>query len=602
MSFLDAIRHPSSLLPFARPMAVPAAPKPTFAQDVFTGASGDPGPRKTAKGPGWTVAVNLAASLRDPDGNLSAGAVVKRRELMALAASTRGKAVTLVVNVTLPGEGEAPAKLERYVIQDGVATKDPAVTTAKGYAEDLRELVAAAGKRQTGDRLAVVSQSHGDATEGMLGDGGEATLQELTAALKAGLKQAGRKTADVVSFDACLMGQDEVLGAMQGVADHVVASSETEAAEPDAIEGGADGQNLKQTLIELIAHPELDGNAFAKKFVAVAATTKRFVDRNHDGIPDADEPAGPPMPAPPPPRRGATIQEVKDLPPAEVTGTQTLASYDLKARARFRQALDGLGDRLASLAADPAQLAVLKDVIRRTRHYGAEGGPTSAASPQADVKDFARGIIDALDSGRLRDAGGLRAAAQKVLDARRDVVTAYQGSSQQDYDRLGGLGVFLPGDAYFDLAANDRGSILKALAHGFVPGGWIHHEQDGPDLTDGAFLGEIAKALPKLEGTLPHALAADAVRLNQLVADVKAAKTPREKQRAARLLRAGALKLEGSAFEAYLTSRGTQLTRERMDSSFQHAQGNGQGGWNRFTRALKEKAAPLPAPRAPQRA
>jgi hypothetical protein len=235
-------------------------------------------------------------------------------------------------------------------------------------------------------------------------------------------------------------------------------------------------------------------------------------------------------------------------------------------------------------------------VVRRTRHYGADAGPASASSPQADVKDFARGIIDALDSGRLKDQPGLRAACQRVLEARRDVVTAYQGSSQQDYDRLGGLGVFLPGDAYFDVPSNDHGSVIQALAHGFTPGGWLPHEQNGPDLTDPQFLNEIAKALPKLEGTLPREFAPEALKLKQLIAGVKQAHGPREKQRAARALRSAARKLADSPFDRYLTQRSAVVTREHIQASFQHAQGNGQGGWNRFTRLLKEKAAPLPAP------
>jgi hypothetical protein len=184
----------------------------------------------------WTLAIDLAMNLPEigPHGHLVAQDKMYR--LKQFAAETAGTPVTIVVQETVnkipevatsyddfthlgdgtisvyshelrearqPAIREGLYSLKRYIIHDGTIDESFAPMPSKGTANDLSSLLEFAGKQYPSERLGLVISSHGEGDDGLIGDTGRASLEEVNAAIKEGLSQSDRSNLDLLDFDSC---------------------------------------------------------------------------------------------------------------------------------------------------------------------------------------------------------------------------------------------------------------------------------------------------------------------------------------------------------------------------------------------------------------
>jgi hypothetical protein len=383
----------------------------------------------------WTMAVNLSTTmaLTGKDG-MAMGAEGKSVQLKALAAQTEGKPVTIVAQAV--SEGPQGHQIERFVVKDG---KVEAIgsTPSKGYAADLQDLVTLAAKGHPAEHIGLINESHGNAIDGVSGNAGTASLGEIREAIQRGLAAGGVEKLDVLDFDACLMGQGEVLESLQGITDHMIASSEVEWSIGSGMDKQVDAQPTQEMLGALLSNPDMDGGAFADMAIAKAKTNQTRQDVDRDGVADSEE--------------------MKN-------GTVTLAHLDMRGFGAFNAKVDALGDALAVASANPRSRAAIQDLIKAApRFAGSSNEALSVGAQQRDLKAFATGLQEAIAKGKLSDpAGRLAAAAKDVLDELPNVVTAYHGQAgEEGYDKMGGMGVFLPSQDFFKKPSNLMDSFAK---------------------------------------------------------------------------------------------------------------------------------------------
>lgn len=377
----------------------------------------------------WTMAVHLTETQshqNDRGERVQAGAEPKLRAIQELAERTRNSPVTFYVQAPVPRERREIA--ENTFVQDGeqrVATyriENGEVTLveegpSRGFQRDLQSLLERASARAGAGNLGLTIQSHGFGTDGVGGETGEASLAELERSITDGLRASGRQTLDVLNFDSCSMGNIDVAQAMQGEARHVIASSELERTFGDTV----DGQNLRATFNALLDNPDMTPEELARTAIDLARTGA-----------NGDE---------------TTIPEQR-------AGTETLSHYDLHNFPQVEQAVDSLGRALTEAGADPAQREVLMQIMRDLPHYhaGTNHGIRFSAE-NADLGLFIEALDKAVSEGRLNDAsGGIRQAIEGTRTAMRDLVPGYFGQPYNNYDRMSGVSIFLPGSNAFNIS------------------------------------------------------------------------------------------------------------------------------------------------------
>lgn len=393
----------------------------------------------------WTVAIQLSETVTHDNyegERIPAGADVKLRQIQELAEQTRNSPVTLYVQAPLPRPEETRPDgsvvtsgrqdVATYRIENGQVTlvdQGPSL----GFQRDLQNLLGRAAARAGDGNLGLVIQSHGFAEGGVGGATGESTLPELEQVIRNGLQASGRTALDLLDFDACSMGNLDVARAMQGEARHVVASAELE----HAYGNGVDGQNIQRTLSDLIARPEMTPAELAQHAVELARTGANCDNRS-----------------------------------ADQCGTETLAHLDLSQFPPVEQAMDGLGAALAAAAADPAQRAVLQQLMSDLPHFEAAANTSGTRfdSERADVGLFLNALDQAVTSGRLPDGNGsIRQAIEQARQSMRALVPQFHGQPYEGYDRMSGVSMFLPGANSFNideraLDASPLGDLISTLS------------------------------------------------------------------------------------------------------------------------------------------
>jgi Clostripain family len=370
----------------------------------------------------WTMAVDLAVNLDMPGEHGLLGAEDKMGKLRQLQAQTAGKPVTIVAQqiVRENRNGKTVFALKRYAIHDGqIDDLTPSAVASKGTAQDLTDLLKIAGQQYPSARLGLVTNSHGNGDDGIMGDNGAVSLARLQAAIKEGLNGSGHAKLDLVNFDACLMAQVGVLDRMAAVAKHLIASASPEFASPDS--NKLDGQNLNAWMSDLLNNPYMDGGQLA-----------------HDIIRQADQ--------------GANDD-------GYTSGTVTLAHFNLeRSYARFEKGFDQFSIALAQAAGDPRNREEIRTAMGKASPYNSNK-PLSVAldglTPESyrwqlgdekrDLVSFASSISKLIADGKIADPDGSLGRSSTEVQASLTAMTTFHGPQ-----KFHGLAAFLPAKQYLD--------------------------------------------------------------------------------------------------------------------------------------------------------
>jgi len=404
----------------------------------------------------WTVAIELGSNLPGDKSNPTGwGADRKLQELKRLAQETEGKSINFVVHAERPldrkgkpcvpedgtGDGDKVAACvtkaeekgravtERYFIHDGKIDrmKDKHYTDA---GQDIQALMKEAGKVAPSDKIGLIIQSHGKGKGGIKTGLGELPLDKTIDAIKDGLKGSGHEKLDILDFDACDMGNAEVLAKSSKVAKDVVASSGVEGATPSG-----DGQKITEAMRALMANTKMSGRELGETIVAHA----------RDGVNGKNED----------------------------NATQTLANFDLEHHKQFVGGMDRFGKALSETIKDPANLKAIQDIVEHTSMP--DSGGESFESQDRDLKAFAKDVLDDIKSGKFKgDTTELQAAAEGMRQSIDKMATAQYADPVADRGDMAGLTTAIPGKTLLDRAE---------LAKGLSP---IHQlnlrfNEDGPD-------------------------------------------------------------------------------------------------------------------------
>ena len=357
----------------------------------------------------WTVAIDMRA-----DRSMGPPTQDKAEKLKLLAEKTKNSSVSLVVQVATAGAslthaeyqaGRRPIdKLERYIIRDGTVTKiyDG---ESKGVAQDEKELLHSAITEAPSQKLGLIIGAHGGSDAGITGYGGRASLDELHKAISDGLKADGKTKLDVLDFDACNMGNAKVLDKLGDLSDNIVASTQPELTDLQSKQ--FNGQNLKASLDNLIANPQMDGKQFAASFVEEAKA----------GANDGDP---------------AKTQDGRS------TGTKTLSAYDTTKFAAFKTQLNNLGRALLDVEKDLDKKRILQDALSQVPTIEDE-------RDHRDFKLYADALLKKIADGELQDASGrLKKQIYDALESEAALVADYHGADSEGCRNWGALSVFLP--------------------------------------------------------------------------------------------------------------------------------------------------------------
>ncbi|MBX9685818.1 MAG: hypothetical protein K2X27_03895 [Candidatus Obscuribacterales bacterium] len=376
----------------------------------------------------WTLAVHLAATLPGgPEQVLGYGADHKLAQLKQLAKDTEGKPVNLLVNVERTtdrkgalchAEGKTPEKAaacdksaveanravtERYFIHDGQIERLPN-STYKASGPELSQLLKDAQRLSPSSKLGLIIQSHGAGPEGIKTNKGDLSLSAMLKSIQRGL-EPGQKL-DMLNFDACIMGNDKVLDKSSEIAKNLVASAAVESANKVN-----DGQNVSAAIKSLTENPNLSGRELADNFVEQAKNGE-----NGKGIENT---------------------------------TMTLASFDLTRFQSFKQSLDSFGKELNAAAGNDANLKAIQDAVNATTIP--ETGAEEHLNQQRDLKNFAKNIQEAIESGKIKSPDGkLEQATRDFLKNFDELATRQFGEAARGYERMGGLTTNLPGKEILD--------------------------------------------------------------------------------------------------------------------------------------------------------
>lgn len=379
----------------------------------------------------WTMAIDLTAS-----GNVEfqgerrpTGADNKLQQILDLAERTKDTPVTLYVQAALPlpetvrADGSVMTnrndqQVATYRLEDGqikLVDQGP----SQGFQQNLENLLQRASQRAGQGNLGLMIQSHGFAANGLGGDTGEASLDELEQTIRNGLKASGREALDILNFDSCSMGNLNVAQAMQGEARHVVASAEVERSLNDA-----DGQNVRTTLGAILDQPDLSPQDFADRSIALA-------------------------------RQGHN-DDTGNLNP-EASGTETLAHLDLSKYPQMEATLDNLGEKLMTAASQPQNRQALVQIIDGVNPFASEGARISGAfePSRRDLGLFLNALEQGLKENKITDPdGSLKQALEASRSALKSLVRDFHGENYKGYNEMAGVSVFLPGSDILSLDAH----------------------------------------------------------------------------------------------------------------------------------------------------
>lgn len=185
----------------------------------------------------WTVLVYM-----DGDNNLEAAALADLRKMARVGSSARVAIVaqfdrTSSTNLWDDTTAGNWVGTRRFLVQPGMEPDAAAAVQnlgeqTMGDPTTLADFVSWGVSSYPARHYALILWAHGAAWQGLASDGpadsASLTLPELSAALAIARARTGGTTLDLLGFDACLMGQLDVLQAVAPYAHVAVASAEVE--------------------------------------------------------------------------------------------------------------------------------------------------------------------------------------------------------------------------------------------------------------------------------------------------------------------------------------------------------------------------------------
>jgi hypothetical protein len=373
----------------------------------------------------WTYLVNLTATML-PDNEGGSG--YKYNQLKNLKDLTKNSNSEVIVQAYDDNTG----LLQRYDISRGEIHLSKPVKSA-GTLQDLQSLLDQAPE---GGHLALINEAHGNGDMGFLGDAGKYSVSDFEQAVKNGLESSGHASLDLLSMDSCLMGNVQVLDRLSGLAKNVVASELEEFSSVALSETPPvteyDMQPIDQYLSTMLQHPPQDDRDAANQMLAISSNIC-------DSL----------------------------VPKEEACGTPTMAIYNLEAASEADHALDKFGVELQLAIKDPNVKKTVDSLIGQLHDV------SQVEDNLRDVGDFAEGVVNLINSGKIKDGNGsLKLAAQNVLTADNDLVQDFYVNPDSKIvkifglTQLHGLNTFLPGpdfdvrDAAVDIVGEKKASTL----------------------------------------------------------------------------------------------------------------------------------------------
>jgi hypothetical protein len=508
----------------------------------------------------WTIAVDLAVTMNAQGQYGKLGAEDKMARLRQLQSQTLNSPVTIVAQQIVPQkqDGKTSYVLNRYAIHDGqIDNLTPTPVVSKGTTQDLTDLVKIAGQQYPSAKLGLVTNSHGDGDDGLIGDNGKVSLPQLQSAIKEGLKGSGHDKLDLANFDACLMAQVGVLSEMAPVAKQLIASATPENAGENS---SVDGQNLNAWLGDLLKKPQMDGRQLAQDIIK-----KADQGANDDGT---------------------------------VHGTDTLAHFNLEhPYTRFEKGFDQFSEALAKAAmGDPKNKQAIREAMGDARGSAGLGSVFASIDPltpkgyAAQLKDekrdlgaFTSSIDKLVAAGKISDPdGSLARTAAELQRSQAAMTEQFHGPKGTN-----GLTAFLPEAKYLDT----KGAAERTTSVGQIL-----------DMTDpmtpvgirGINIMPLATAVKRLQkqmGNDPEAreslrAAGDAMQnIDRATSGPKA--DGRALEQAEHALRTSAQQLEGTGtFKHELGERQNQIHKSfNHESGVQHE--TGKKSWSKFVDSVK---------------
>ncbi|MCB8922782.1 MAG: hypothetical protein H6662_14435 [Ardenticatenaceae bacterium] len=239
--------HPASTTP---PINTPLPPLPTAPATAVP----QPIPTYNPALADWTLLIYIAA-----DNNMAAQSLRDLKEMTLAQSST---AVNILVQLDQPDSGAT-----RYAIANEAAPGEAAPLSELGAVnmgdpQTLADFITWGVQTYPANHTALILWDHGAGWQGFAFDNGDTpdslTLPELETAVAQATAQTNLPALDLIAFDACLMGQLDVLQAIQPFARYAVASAELTPGQ---------GWDYQTTLSNLATNPGMDGAALAEALV-----------------------------------------------------------------------------------------------------------------------------------------------------------------------------------------------------------------------------------------------------------------------------------------------------------------------------------------------
>lgn len=386
----------------------------------------------------WTIAIDLAAN--GESGGDEVGAANQLRRLMELAEQTTDADMTLVVSASILDDSwresgmrtlDDQPEVRQYVIRDGQIYQISA-EQSEGMKGDLGNLLEITGEYAPSNHLGLIIQSHGTGHLGISGDAGHMSTEEIRETVSNALQESELEQLDLLSFNACLMGDAAVLSTIADVTDHVIASPEKEGACSDE----ADGQNMAEVIDRAMEDPDLDPEELAKLFIDVA----------RDGM------------------NGKVFRENASGETESCSGTFTLSHFDTSGEDSLNEAINALGRELTDALSSPENRETILNDISGSFLF-----PPGRMISQRDLGSFLDNLSDSIQVGEFsNDQTSLLDSIATVKEAMDRTVVDYYGDSE-DYDDLSGISVYLPEAGALQRLLNDSDDRYDEFLDRVIP-------------------------------------------------------------------------------------------------------------------------------------
>jgi hypothetical protein len=402
----------------------------------------------------WTFAIDLKQSFEELGRNelnkLRMGSKFAEGRLKDLAEETRGKPITFIVQAAF--EEDFKLRLERFVIEDGrVIPYDSGKTTpTKGFVAETTDVLKHATEEFPAQKYGFIMLSHGQGNNGLHGNSGKATLNELRSSISEAMHG---KQLELIDFTSCDMAQDGMLESMRGLTKNIIASPTPENLATNAL---VNGEDVNAWLKKAIEHPEVDGYELGKQ--AIDAVKRVNGEKGNPAV-------------------------------------FSLTHFDMTKYPAFADSLSNFGDAMADAMQDRDNRAMLLRLPPSVTNYlmpGAQFMPTATFHKDAflsqthDLGSLVKEVSATVESGKVSDPNGTLRQSMTDLSLRlKEIAPNYYGFKLKNYGttfdyqtKAMGLSVFLPETSVLDTDTGARKSAEPGYLLEFCEGTKLDQKQN----------------------------------------------------------------------------------------------------------------------------